>query len=289
MKLNMHIHTNHSDGKYSVKKVIDIMSEHNISIVAITDHDRFTAIDEAKQYAKAVGIDIINGMEVSAKNDGEIDFFDSSHSLHILAYFFDMEKVKEYYRTNNLQKNKMAIKLVSRLIEDGYLLGNLASEAKLSTTRIGEALVERGYEKNLDNAFVNILDKNYQMYRVKSITISSAIEMIHLCGGKAVLAHPFELTGFMRKISISDPQVNKIVEKLVSLGLDGIEAYYPRYNYNQIKILEKLAKKYNLFKTVGSDFHGKAEDDFELLDKCCSDDSRLLSLISNHLNKKGRW
>ncbi|MBD5402058.1 PHP domain-containing protein [bacterium] len=78
------------------------------------------------------------------------------------------------------------------------------------------------------------------------------ISAIHDAGGIAVLAHP----ACCWAVSLED-----FVKDLVAMGLDGIEVYYPyprwrKYikfsNPNQI---EKLADKYNLIKTGGTDCH----------------------------------
>ncbi|MBQ9124986.1 MAG: hypothetical protein IJY14_04755 [Acholeplasmatales bacterium] len=45
------------------------------------------------------------------------------------------------------------------------------------------------------------------------------------------------------------------VEKILQYGFDGIEARYPSRKNNEEE-LTKLAKKYNLFISAGSDCHG---------------------------------
>lgn len=214
-----------------------------------------------------MGIQIINGIEISSQNDGEIDLLGLKGSLHILAYSFDYDKLNNTYADIKIRKDELAVKLVKKLISDGYNIHECMELEKLNTTLIGKRLVQKGYAKSLDEAFDNILDLKYSEYRIKSFTITNVIKLIHKCGGLAVLAHPYEVLQGVYKVNLEPEQVEKIVNKLVSFGIDGIEVYYARYTNEQVRFLEKLAEKHGLFKTVGSDFHGKFEDEYQLLDK----------------------
>ena len=79
------------------------------------------------------------------------------------------------------------------------------------------------------------------------------IKAIHNAGGIAVLAHP---------ACCFTASLNKLVKNLVKLGLDGIEVYYPYarhrkiVKFHKIKAVKRLADKYNLIKTGGTDEHG---------------------------------
>ena len=81
------------------------------------------------------------------------------------------------------------------------------------------------------------------------------IKAIHDAGGYAVLAHPACCTTI---------NLDRFVKKLVGYGLDGLEVYYP-YSTRLSKIfrcatskqVDKIADKYNLIKTGGTDFHGE--------------------------------
>jgi 3',5'-nucleoside bisphosphate phosphatase len=65
----------------------------------------------------------------------------------------------------------------------------------------------------------------------------------------AILAHP-GLT-----------QRDYIIEELVKCGLGGIEIFYPTHTQDIVKKYSKIAKKYNLAITGGSDFHGERRID----------------------------
>ena len=84
--------------------------------------------------------------------------------------------------------------------------------------------------------------------------IKKLIEAIHNAGGIAVLAHPACCWAF---------NMERFVKKLISYGLDGLEVYYPYKRHRGIikfhtaKSIEKLADKFGLIKTGGTDLHGK--------------------------------
>ena len=82
-KVDLHSHTNCSDGFYSPKELVHKASELGIEILSITDHDSVNAIDEASKFGKSLGIEIIPGVEISSDLRGS--------EVHILGYFVDTE------------------------------------------------------------------------------------------------------------------------------------------------------------------------------------------------------
>lgn len=73
--------------------------------------------------------------------------------------------------------------------------------------------------------------------------------MIRQAGGVAVLAHPHQL-------KLEGPELEALLQQLISLGLQGIEAHYSRHTAEQTRLYLQLAEKYGLLVTSGSDFHG---------------------------------
>jgi len=82
--------------------------------------------------------------------------------------------------------------------------------------------------------------------------------MIRMAGGVCVLAHPFQLR------AENDAQLERIVKDMVDLGLGGIEVIHSDHDEAWIAKCERLAEKYNLVKTGGSDFHGGNKKDITL-------------------------
>ena len=75
------------------------------------------------------------------------------------------------------------------------------------------------------------------------IDVKSGIEAIHKDGGIAILAHPCEYDNYDE------------IKKYVSYDLDGIEISHPSMKEDDYPLTQHFAKKYNLLKSGGSDFH----------------------------------
>ena len=91
MKVNLHTHSNHSDGKLTPSQLINRLAENNVEVVALTDHDTISGIMEAKKQANNKGIMFINGIEISTKINGlDLGFLDENrHTLHLLGLGYD--------------------------------------------------------------------------------------------------------------------------------------------------------------------------------------------------------
>ena len=102
----------------------------------------------------------------------------------------------------------------------------------------------------MDEAFDTYLGRSGSVYVSRfSYDIEEAIGFIHQAGGVAVLAHPYH---FLK----DDIEQGTQLGQLRDIGLDGVEAYYPTHIRKFRKQLIKLAEKYGLFITGGSDYHG---------------------------------
>ncbi len=118
-----------------------------------------------------------------------------------------------------------------------------------------------GYGFDIDNEELKSLYANtkagckFNLYRLfKLRNPKEVIEKINNAGGMAVLAHPCCYWSL---------NLDNMVKELLDMGLEGIEVYYP-YNglrrivkFHSRKEVIKIAEKYNLIKTGGSDVHGK--------------------------------
>jgi len=76
------------------------------------------------------------------------------------------------------------------------------------------------------------------------MTPVEVIGLIRRAGGIAVLAHP-AASGLIEHIPTP-----------ASLGLQGVEVFYPSHSLDDVKRLLRLARQYRLLVTGGSDFHG---------------------------------
>lgn len=256
MRINLHTHSTHSDGKLNLEELINKLYLDNVEVFALTDHDTISGILEAKELSLKYGIKMINGIEISTRiNDLDIPFLNSEiHTFHILGLDFDYNKLKKEY--DEIEKNKLnKLKLLNEnLISEGFkipIIKNLKKRAQ-----IADELIINGYAKTIEEAFENIINKRYYRWS-DNINIKKVIQIIHNSGGKLIWAHPFEILENITKFHLNEDQIDFIAAKLKKLGVDGIEVYYQKYNEKQLDFLKSIQTKYNFIASVGTDYHGK--------------------------------
>ncbi len=248
-KADLHIHTHFSDSSLSPKEIVEYAQNVGLKTISITDHDIIDGIDEAMEYAKPYGIEVIPGVELSAEIErGE---------LHILGYFIDWknkwfnENLK-IFRQVREKRNHLIVSKLKKLninIEYEQVLQTAKTEllnGAVSRVHIATALCEMKAVDSIKDAFEKYLNYGAKAYVPKfHLTPKQAIEMILKIGGIPVLAHPY----------FSNCPDNLILE-LVQFGLKGLEVYYPQQNIKGRQYCQKMAQKYNLLITGGSDCHG---------------------------------
>ncbi|MBO8161184.1 MAG: PHP domain-containing protein [Thermosipho sp. (in: Bacteria)] len=254
MKIDLHVHSTGSDGTYTPKEIINLSLEQNIDIISITDHDTLDGIKELSEIP--IEVVLIPGVEISAE-------FPST--LHILGYGIDinnktlnktLKELQEYRK----ERNK---KMLEKFEEFGFhiTLEELLVEAKgelIGRPHFASLMVKKGYVNTYQEAFDKYLKKGAPLYMDKKrLDPKKAIELIHEAGGIAVMAHPYQT-------KLSGVELENLVKKLKSYGLDGIEVYYSQHTEKMVNEYNYLAKKFELIKTAGSDFHGKNKPDILL-------------------------
>lgn len=249
MPIDLHIHSNYSDGTLSPEEIVEKAKQHNLVAISITDHDTTAAVPEAKKAGNSKGIEVVSGVELSALHQGQY--------LHILGYFFDYKNIYMAEKLNVLQEERAARnkKIVEKLQNLGISISyneveEISERGEAGRPHIGRLLVKKNIVRDLNEAFALYLKSGAKAYVSRFIYSShDAIEMIREAGGVAVLAHPSQI----------DPTCNnldQLIKELVELGIEGIEIYYPTHTKRIVKKLKQLAYKYNLAQTGGSDYHG---------------------------------
>lgn len=261
--IDLHIHTNCSDGYFSPKEIIDMASNNGVKVMSITDHDTIEAYaDDLFDYANSKGIKLIPGVEISTKVN--------KCGIHVLGYNFDLNnqdfrnRLSEFRNIRHIYLNDVSKKLESL----GYVV-NLEKLDKVdAVTKAHIALDVVENNKNRDlllNNFGYIPAKGEFIEKVmnegcpayvekKSVTPKDAAELIRSASGKVILAHP---VAYKYEDNLSDEYILDIVN---SMKANGIEANYVYIDINDNKINEiehwnDFATRHNLITTIGSDFH----------------------------------
>lgn len=244
---DLHIHTFYSDSTSSPQEVVLQAKESQIDCIAITDHDTIDGILPTIDCARQYDIEIISGIELSAQIQGK--------DVHILGYFFDinneklLKHIKHFQQVRLERMKEMINKLQSFDIPITYEdVLEQTSAKSLGRPHLAQILVSKKVVPSLGKAFDKYLAEGAKAYVPKfQQSPHDAIDLIHQAGGLAVLAHPM--------ITKIDQHINELAE----IGLDGIEVFYPNCSTAVQSSYEKIADKYGLLKTGGSDAHGDAK------------------------------
>lgn len=256
--IDLHVHTSMSDGTCSPETVVRMALERKLRAIAITDHDTVAGIKPAFNAGSELGVEVIPAVEMSTEWPHGI--------MHILGYFIDVENETLLNALSILRSGRMerVPRIVGKLRACNVLISTEAVRREAlggapGRPHVAEIMVREGYVRTIQEAFDRFLKKGAPAYVEKQkMSPDRAIRLIREAGGIAVLAHPYSLD------SSTDSELEVILEKLVTYGLNGIEAYYPRHTQSQVKSYLRLAKKLHLVVTGGTDFHGATKPEIEL-------------------------
>lgn len=249
-KIDLHLHTNKSDGRLSPTELVRLAHKGGVRRMALTDHDTTAGVEEAMAEGKALGVEVIPGVELGTDS--------RSGDLHMLGLFLEYRDQAFQETMARFREGRIARvhKIVSNLAEVGVNISvdrvfEIAGEASVGRPHVAQALLEAGYVKAMPEAFEKWLAYGGpgDVPRDK-LSPEEAIGLIHAVGGLAVVAHPYEVRG-TRGTSVLDQ-----LPGLAAAGLDGVETYYQGYGPDRVGELTALCGKLGILPTGGSDFHG---------------------------------
>ncbi len=246
--IDLHSHSNYSDGLLSATELIDKAQKDGVTILAISDHDNTAAFAPTYEYAKRHDIELIPAVEINteyATDNGDVD-------IHILGYFMDLNKADFSAALNHQResRNERIISMVYRLNEhninitadDVYEYGH----GTLGRPHVAFALIKRGYAVSVSDAFDRYLRRDRPGYvKSSAMSVYDAIDTVKNAGGVPVIAHPALIRGYQ-----------EIIPKLIGYGVKGLEVFHPENPAQDKKLLLEIVRKYDLLVSGGSDFHG---------------------------------
>jgi len=257
--IDLHTHTNCSDGTLSPTELIQYAKVKNLSAIAITDHDTIEGLEEGAKEAAKHGIEFINGIEFGTTVNRK--------EFHILGLMFDRysQIFKNFSINIQEEREERNIKISKLLqaegvnIEYSELLSLVMSKKNVITRgHFAKLLVAKGYAKNIDYAFFKYLSEGSKAYVPRNkFDAKRIIEIIHDSGGIAILAHP-------NRYGLDLNKMEEVIVNFKNLGIDGIEAIYSSHNEQTEKFFKSIAVKYNLKISGGTDFHGANKPNIDL-------------------------
>lgn len=246
---DLHIHTYYSDGTFSPEEVVQAAVRVGLACISITDHDTVEGIGPTRQAATDVNVEVISGIELSSEINGK--------DVHVLGYCINekhpaLVDTIQKAQTSRVERIHMMIEKLKQMGVDNIQfeeVSQLTQSKSLGRPHLATILKQKGWVADISEAFTKYLGEGCPAYVPKyKLTPYEAIALIRKIGGVAVLAHPM--------ITNRDELIHRLVES----GLQGLEVYYPNCPAVTCEYYAKLAKKYNLIMTGGSDAHGKAKD-----------------------------
>lgn len=261
LKRDFHMHSTYSDGSLKPLELVKKFHKEDYGTIAITDHEGIGGIAEAKIAGETIGVEVIEGLELGTSyGDDDID-------LHILGYSFDTEDEDLLEALSELKKNRKDRneRLLKTLNDMGIELTYDDLKQRKGQNYIGKpnfaiALAKKGYISKPSDAFEEgkfLESEEAKKIRKKKMTTEEGIKLINSAGGISVLAHPMKIKNLGEKGS--DEYMNKLESIIVDLkkkGLKGLECFHPSASHEQAMELVKIAGKYHLHITEGSDYHG---------------------------------
>jgi hypothetical protein len=256
--VDLHTHTNESDGTDSPVELVEKAWGVGVKTLAITDHDTLSGVGMAWGRAGELGLRLIRGVEISTKARGR--------SVHLLAYWFGGEAPEsfvEWLRGMLEIRRERNRKLTARLRELGLAI-ELGEAERLGRTvtgrvHIARVLVEKGYVGTIPEAFDRYIGEEAPGYvMMEDPKTPLAIEKVREHGGVPVLAHPIRL-------GMRDEEVEEgFVREQVEAGLLGLEVMHSDQDEAARGRYMRLAERYGLAPSGGSDFHGTIKPRVEL-------------------------
>ena len=247
--VDLHIHTNSSDGLLPPKEVVEKAIKFGLRAIGITDHDTVKGIEPAISFSRG-RVEVVPGVELSCLYKG-ID-------VHILGYFIDYKALERELEKFQRAREERAREMVRRLSLEGVKIDiervmEIAQGGAVGRPHIAQALMEKGYASSMEDAFFRFIGYHSKAYVPKlEISIEQGIELIKRYKGISVIAHP----GIYES--------REIVEYSIGKGIEGIEVWHPEHSSIQIQKYREIAQKRGLLITGGSDSHGgrKGKDFF---------------------------
>jgi len=275
--IDLHTHSNASDGDYSPAQLVREAEKRGITALALTDHDTLGGLESAHNEAKAAGIHFIPGVEISIKwaAEGSVPGIGPGGEFHLLGLGIRspspafLAAIDDLSRRREARNREILDRMHELSIDASWeeLLA-LSGGHSVGRPHFANLLVKRKIVRNREQAFARYLKAGKPLYVPKTgLAFAQAVALIRESGGIPVLAHPMSLY-------VAWGRLPDLIKALKDGGLMGIEAWHPTAKAKACRRLEELGRTLDLYITEGSDFHGTIRPDRKL---GCSNRGREIS------------
>lgn len=253
--IDMHAHTNYSDGELSPIELIRHAIERRVGIIAITDHDTVNGIKSLDKNDPIIvdsGIKVIDAIELTAQP--------KKGTMHILGFDIDVnnKELNEAMTTLKNSSTNRTLSIMEQIKRDYNIIFShedikelINSNHNLGRPDLARLCVKYGYAESVPDAFQKYLIDAYNKTLTvnKRLSYEECIKLIKGANGIPVLAHP-------KTLELTKDELTLLIEQMVECGLQGIEVYHSSHTKEEMQMYLEIAKKFNLLVSGGSDFHG---------------------------------
>ncbi len=250
LRIDLHSHTNCSDGALSPQELIERAVNFQIDVLAITDHDTVNGLVSAKQtiLEKNIPLTLIDGIEISTQWQG--------FEIHIVGLNIDTNHaaLKTLIVQQQQRREDRATAMGEKLAKCGFNdvhadAKALAGQGSITRAHFARVLLHRGVVSKMQAAFDKYIGKGQRAYvNPNWCSIDDAVATIHAAGGVAVMAHPI-------RYDLSTKWLRRLIVDFKAAQGDGLEVVLPQMNNEQRKLMLNFCAEYDLHASMGSDFH----------------------------------
>lgn len=250
--IDLHTHTTASDGQYTPEELVYKATEKNISVLAITDHDTISGLEEGAEACKKTGITFVPGIEINIQRPN-CEFHLLGLGLNLNGISESLNKLLKELIESRHERNEF---IVSKMRSSGIKTTVEEIQAEFPDQVLGRPhfaswLTNHHYVKNRQAAFDKFLARDRPWYVERAgADLDEAVKAIYESGGVPVIAHPLSLY-------LSWSKIEPVLADFFERGVKGMECFHPGARVTECLRLQEIARKLGFFVTAGSDFHGE--------------------------------
>ncbi len=257
-RYDLHCHSTHSDGLLSPAAVVVRAAARGVTVLALTDHDEVSGVDEARAAALDARITLVAGAELSVSWEG--------HTVHVVGLGIDPScpalsaGLAAIRAGRTLRARRIADALAEAGIGGAYEGAHrfATSERLISRTHFARFLVAAGHAGDVKSVFNRFLVRGKPGYAAHVwAALGDAIGWIRDAGGQAVLAHP-------GRYKVGGSGMRRLLAEFRDAGGDAVEVLSPSHTPSDVAEFARYARAFGLLASVGSDYHGPGESWMDL-------------------------
>ena len=248
MKIDMHLHTNASDGTWDPQELLDEIKKNKVDVFAVTDHDTVENITATAELAQEMNKKLIKGVEISATYANKL--------YHVLAYGIDTtnKSLSELMENNRRLMQEKDEESIMAMINNGWDIDfqdflEYKNDPGKGGWKALNFLIDKGICKNATDFFDNVFTEFNKMTYPEFASPQEVISKIVSAGGVSVLAHP--------GLNLFDTEeIVDLLDLFYGFGIQGIEVFHPQHSDNITKTCYQWTNANKVQRTGGSDCHG---------------------------------